>query len=613
MLPSDPAELCLAEEGKRVGAHILDLPNELLFHIFFIDDVLSSKDLYNLSLLCQRFRALTLPIFLKRNGISNPKTETSLHITDWNPKRFRDADALNALNMLPDLTSIEHFRCFFQDPDSKSFRNTFQDAFHLPYAVNRVSKFVQKLKHVDRAEIYLVWDDYFIAHEKSLAYIPVPEIKRWTNSFGYLLNLLLVRGCRTLTVQYDPTFEANFHFKPSNGMKKALSYLSRNTGKRGDEPVEFLQWVFERPLHESKIVQERIDPPILPSIAGPMQCMTTLRIHSPVLLLPPFINWTLSMLRDFPHLTTISFAYIFFPKKIWSTLLPLIAGIISDKLKELAFYRGCPNLEPLDLFQFLNSLNHLKVLSIDRSFRSRFQDFPNSSKFSLRWPGNPTFPLLPSLQRLTATVELVSYLLDVRPIVKDKMYTSLPSLTHLTVYPASRLIHPLNYLASTLAINSLLDRMHSQPRSPSIVFALDAQMEFTDFEPVTRWIDAIHTESQFRRTVLETLSDSELFQLTDGTGDGLKLSLAFTRITHLLLYQLDPALPQQSPGMLCRWMNVLFPNLQRLTLTYQLAAHPTLQILDMSNEMLDLLKNTLTTSCPKIHSLVIGKTTHCLQ
>ncbi|KAF9553425.1 hypothetical protein CPC08DRAFT_589300, partial [Agrocybe pediades] len=578
-----------------------DLPNELLLHILFIDGILSSNDLYNLSFLCQKLRSIALPIFLRTNGITDPERETNLYSVDWNPKRFRDPNTLNALNILPHFTSIQHFRCFFQDPDSKSPRNGFQEEFHLAHAVNRVSRLVQKLKRIEHAEIYLVWDEYFVSRQKSVPYVPMGEVKRWTDAFGYFLNLLLVRGCKTLTVQYDSTFEVPFQFKS----KGAFSYLSKSSAAaiRGGE---FLQWTFDRPLHNGKpILQEKIDPPLIPAIPNSMHCLTTLRIHSSVLLLPPFVNWTLSMLRDFPLLTSVSFAYIAFSSKIWATLLPLIGDVVSEKLTELAFYRGCPNLEPSDLLHFLSRLDNLELLSIDRSFRTRFRDFPNSHR--LKWPGPPSFPLLPNLQRLTATVELVSYLLDVRPTIKGKTsYTALPRLTHLTVYPASRLIHPPDYIESTLAVNSLFDRAHSQLQGREVVFGLDAQMEFTDFESVTRWIEAIRRESQFRR------------MLTNGTGDSSNLSIAFPRVEHLVLFQLDEEMAgsqrQQQharqfptgPAMLCRWMNMLFPQLDCLTFTYQLAAIPSRgEEADMTGEMLEALKGALKDSCPNIRTLVV--------
>ncbi|KAF8889409.1 hypothetical protein CPB84DRAFT_1447096 [Gymnopilus junonius] len=336
------------------AANILDLPNELLLDILVGSAVLSQRDLLNISFLSTRFRSLALPIFLANHGIPDPERETSFYVFEWNPNSVRVTtrpDALSGLAHLTTLSKVDRLRCFFQDADYKTFRNTFQQASNLPYAVTRVAKFVQTLKHVETAEIYLIWDPYFVNRERSSPYVPMAEIRRWTNAFGYLLNLLVVRGCSSLTIQYSAAFEPAFQFKSVNAMRKAFSYLSHNVLHRDGQPPQ-LEWELQRPLNEGKSSNKVVESPTFPSSSVASKRIASLSIHSPVLLLPPFTNWTLSLLRAHPQLSSISFAYIPISKDLWAIILPFIADAMSDKLTHLSFFKGCPDLDVADLYIF---------------------------------------------------------------------------------------------------------------------------------------------------------------------------------------------------------------------------------------------------------------------
>ncbi|PPQ85971.1 hypothetical protein CVT25_001671 [Psilocybe cyanescens] len=603
---------------------ILDLPNELVMHILSIDAILASKDVFNASFLSRRFHSIAMPLFLANHGIIDPEHEMSVFVTEWNPNHtLHQPDALSGLTSLTSLFTVDHFRCFFQDPDSKSFRNTTQDAYHLPDAVNRVSRFVQRLKHVGIAEIYLMWDPYFITRARSMNHIPIFEIRRWANSFGYLLNLLVLRGCKSLTVQYDPTIAPPFHFRSSNRLKRAWSFVSQNVLRRdGQAPGELqLQWEFERPLYEDKwdnTPLEKVDSPILASLGQGFNCITHLAVHSPTLLLPPFINWTLSLLRTHTQLTSLSFAHITFSKDMWATILPFIADAVANKLTELSFFKNCPELDVDNLLLFLSHLPNLRCLILDRSFRSRLHE---SKPYKLRAPflSSPAagIPGFLHLDTLHAPVELVSLLLDCQPgLTKDGTSLVLPHLKNLAVYPCSRLIHPPSYIKSSLVINALLQRMSTQMRAQPIVFALDAQMEFTDFGPVSQYINAINTRQEFRRVVWETLSEADIDTLMQNSNNNNKSVplIAFVHITHLFLYRIDApsSIHAQGQPSLCVWINLLFPNLECLEFTCQMEANPRQQQ-RMDERTVEWLIKVLTDACPKVRTLIVGKKVHILS
>ena len=148
-----------------------------------------------------------------------------------------------------------------------------------------------------------------------------------------------------------------------------------------------------------------------PSIpAQESNSIVALSLHSYALLLPPFVNWTLSLIYSHSSLTCITFSHLTFPEEVWTTLLPFIADMVSNRVTKLSFFSQCTKLRVTaeNLTRFTAHLPHLTHLSVDRLFCSRFQ----SSRTELKPP------YLLRLQVLQAPTELVSLILDVqsRPI-----------------------------------------------------------------------------------------------------------------------------------------------------------------------------------------------------
>lgn len=578
------------------------LPNELLLYILSNTSTFSLEELYIVALVSRRFHALVLPLFLAGHGISDPENEILLYVIEWNPnyvQTLHKPDALSGLNVSTHINRVNHFRCFFQEPINNG-RNTFQQAYNLPEAFQRTSRFVRTLKTIESCELYLVWDPYFLSREKTAPHVPVAEIQFWTDAFSTLMNLIIERGVKSLRVQYDAHIELPFHFRKVSLAKKMLSHLSKGVigNSRG-----LLQWELERPAHEEKSTAAAFS-----SSARSANCVTSLAIHSPTLLLPPFINWTLSLLMEHSCLTSISFAYISFSRDIWATILPYIADAVSHRLTELAFFRNCPNLDISDLLYFISRFPNLRRLSIDRTFRSKIN--PNlRSLFPLRTISS--FPDLSELHTLQAPSELVSLLMDARKDpARGHHSIPLPKLQHLTIYPCSLLIQPQSYLSSSLVVSALLSRIKSQPRVITPTYAMDAQVEFTDFIPVARYLDSIATQEQFRRTLLKSLSEAEVVKLTQNQKDSVP-HIAFDHVTHLLLHKFIVRYPDHTPSSLCLWLKLLFPDLKRLTFTCQLDVHTT-QDLKMEEATVQWLIRELRKQCPGVDVLVVGKTTYDL-
>lgn len=586
--------------------NLLDLPNELLLQIISLGHDISPEDIYNIALVSRRLLYLGLPLFLAAHGIRNPTEETLLYVLRWTRHDLssaRQPHVLSALNLLRSLTQIKYLKCFFQDPDTKSLRNTFQHMHHLPDAIQHVSRFIKRLEHIDHVDIYLVWDQYFILRTQKISDISSSDFKDWVKAFGQMLNYILERGCTSLTVQYDPSLLPAFHFRHSGKMHKAIAYLTRET-----EPSQ-LRWEFESAIGKDKLALSEIDlaARLSPS-ARTSKSITHLSVHSPALLLPPFINWTTSLIQTHHNLTSISFACITFQKDIWAVVLPAIAEAASTRLKELKFFHNCPHLESHDLLQFICCFPNLSILSIDRTFRARFQHFrPWTSRGVFSAQSHSSEHIIPRfvlLKKLRAPVELVSLLLG-PPILPGHAIPLLtfPNLEELTVYPSSLLIHPPSYITSILHVNQLMEAVKIRPFSPKLLLSLDAQMEFTDFRPVARYIKNINHHGEFQRALWETLTEREIQQLT---GRGPVPHIAFNHLTRLVLYKLYPQNPDQTPRSLCIWLKALFPCLERLTFTCRLDAHPQHDV-TMDSIDIDHLIKELQELCPNIRHLVVGE------
>jgi hypothetical protein len=139
---------------------------------------------------------------------------------------------------------------------------------------------------------------------------------------------------------------------------------------------------------------------------------------------------------------------------------------------------------------------------------------------------------------------------------------------------------------------------------------MDARMEFTDFGPVSRYLEMMTTRHEFQRTLWGSLSEAEVVKLTQNQKNSVP-HIAFDHVTHLLLYRLVIRYPDHTPSSLCRWLK-LFPDLRRLTFTCKLDAHP-MQDVGIEEETVEWLIRELKEKCPGVDVLVVGEITYELS
>ena len=583
---------------------LLDLPNELIIKILS-DPIFSPTDIYLVSCLSKLLNILAIPIYLSAHGIPNPEQEMSLYVLDWDPYNLHSPflnltkrcqpDTLSALNISTTISHVKHLKCFFQDPTTKDGRNSYQEAYNMALAIKRTSRFVDRLKSVDTAEIYLVWDPYYVTvhGNKHIANVPIPEVNKWTESFCRFLNLLVERGCTSLTVQYDipQALTPTFRFRSSSPITKSFSNVFQYVQKRRDKQAPTIQWEIERQIYEGKPDFTNVESAPLSRLAQESNSIVALSLHSNALLLPPFVNWTLSLIYSHSSLTCITFSHLTFPEEVWTTLLPLIADMVSNRLTKLSFFSQCTKLTAENLTRFTAHLPHLTHLSVDRLFCSRFQ----SSGTEL------TPPYLPRLQVLQAPTELVSLILDAQSpfyLSRNKEApTGFPQLTSVTVYPCSQLQYPSDYIESTRTVNTLVSQIKHRLHE----YTLDLQTEFSNF---TSMIDYLQSEQKNHCSHWDLINGVEVEQFASRQYSS---RIVFHDITRVVLY------PHYcDPKPLCLWLKLLFPNLKTLVFTCRIVAQPD-QVSLLDAKVVEELIKELTTTCPTVRTLVVANETYKLE
>lgn len=584
----------------------LDLPNEIIIDILSNADI-SLTEIYILSCLSKRLNNLALPLYLAAHGIPDPEQEISINVLDWDlhPQNTRlkscRPDTLAGLNVSTNISQVKHFKCFFQRPNGS---NSSQQPYNLSLAVKRTARFIDRLKHLEIAELYLVWDSYYVRSNKAIPHVPIPALNEWTESFCALLNLIVERGCTSLTVQYGASVEPAFRFRSSNPITKTFSNVFQ---KRRDHQARNinLHWELDRPLHEGKLDHSSVSTAHLSRRAQESNSIVTLSLHSTALLLPPCVDWTLSLLYSHSNLTCITFAHLTFPDAVWTTLLPLIADAVSDRLTKLSFFLQCTNLTGENLIRFLGRLPHLTHLSVDRLLWSRFQFSRTKGKSQLF---NLTPPYLPQLQILQAPPELVSILLNAQPPSspsrKNEASTGLPQLRSLILYPCSLLQYPTNYSESTSVINTLIAQIKNRSRSHEVEYTLDLQTDFTNFVNMTQYLQSQASEQKTYHSRWDEINRVEVEQLASRQYGS---RLVFHDITRVVMY------PHYDPTSLCPWLSLLFPHLKTLVFTCRITAQPKLGSLldsEVAEELIKELIKELPVVCPTVRSFVVADQTY---
>jgi hypothetical protein len=574
-----------------------DIPTELLFKILDQDDILSSLDLIRVASLSQQLNIIALTVFFGQHGIPQPRNMISLYLTDWNEPHCRGTtfpDVLCGLMIANHLETVDKLTCYFQDPHVGTLRNTYQIPINLPVAVRRLSRFVKRLTTIRTVQLYLVSDSYFLFRQKTLPLgVTLAELEDWSRALGELLSLLIERGCGSLTVQYDSHIDHMFQFHSTYRIPRLLSNVGQAILRSSNHsPLPNVRWEFRRSGNGVDLGSLGGELTELKYDVRTGSSLHSISLHTPALLLPPLYRWTLSLLQNSSSLTSLTFGHITLPKTFWETLLPVMAQEVSTKLTTLSFFKSCSNLTTRDLLKFISHLPLLTYLFLDRSLQFSADDSSTSGRTGI--PMHPfttryLVPELPHLMTLHAPADFVFHFLNGKTF---KTAVPLPKLKGIVVYPCRQLLYPSSYVTAASAVNSLCKSVKEKPHLQTVSFALDDQMDNTDFQLAMPYVDA---STKF-------LQDEAL-----GSNFSNRPPI-FDDIEHLILYKFNIQANTDHNEAFIRWLKHLFPLLSKLSFTCQLPARPE-NVLEtgLNVETIEWLLEELRKQCSNIRNLVIAQ------
>ncbi|KAF8650277.1 hypothetical protein AX16_005331 [Volvariella volvacea WC 439] len=445
---------------------LLDLPNELLQQIVSYDVIYSSDGaLLTLASLSARLNTICIPIYFSHQGSTCLTSHTNLDLhcgrapplrpngdSDSESDGRDERDSLFALSIALQVPSIEVLDCqvgvLWGGPEEKR---------ELLEKFERMTRVVDRLAYVGDVKLNVYNQQFHSSSHKSASGEP-PGLTDWARVYGRLLDTILARSCHTLALSHGkldiyrhdwdiPSDDAGTSASSGNRFQKLFSAFSK--GKRTAStqhpqnvaPNEDLlgslylrapygRWVLKcaNTSPGGFSTEDELDirsaftpnPTTLSNIK-----LRSLKLGSGMYLLPPCLNWTLSILRatccppsvhpTSPILTSLSLYQITLAGDLYRVVLPMVWSSV-PLLRKLTI-QSCPSIESDALAEFLDSCKELEEVVFSGV------DNPNEQH-----PPVPT-PTLPKLRKLVAPQSWITYLLRIssRPQASSESLP-LPSL-----------------------------------------------------------------------------------------------------------------------------------------------------------------------------------------
>ncbi|KAK7028457.1 hypothetical protein R3P38DRAFT_927471 [Favolaschia claudopus] len=243
-------------EDEDIGksSPFLDLPDDILLVIM---NLLSPAELYHLSRLSRRLHLLALPCYFAANGMPDPAQSCDFRLVNLSG----GADVLSALNSSlpffasssssPSLSPSSSWKCYLQGRRIGEVRCRFKPRGHIScYLSNiqRLTSFFETLEGVKRVELALAgeFDEHCLVNEQ--------VVTRWRETFGALMDVMLVKGCRELVVYGTPYLPLS---PPKSWLKSVLELDSLWRPRGAAAPSQLHSFSFHpsnvNPTHEAGI------------------------------------------------------------------------------------------------------------------------------------------------------------------------------------------------------------------------------------------------------------------------------------------------------------------------------------------------------------------------
>ncbi|KAF7367718.1 hypothetical protein MSAN_00835600 [Mycena sanguinolenta] len=282
-------------------AGLLDLPTEILVSILEYP-VVSDTTVYFLALVCRQLHFVALPIYFSRQGLT--PSSKSITINMHEDRR----DLLAALKSALFIPDIENIKCIFPHPSCISI-------FPLLIHLARLETYISGLSSVKSVALHLD-----VRGSVCLSVGNDRSLRAWTAALESLLNCIVEKKCVSLTIMDGSQFTRAYEPTPPVTRQSKLARLLSAVPRLLRRSTKGMQEFRRVPRQGDAYIEMGIPLSVYRS-----SNLTSLEIHSTILVLPPGLHWTLAALRTCP-ITSLTLGRRIEESGGWWTALPLIAS-----------------------------------------------------------------------------------------------------------------------------------------------------------------------------------------------------------------------------------------------------------------------------------------------
>jgi len=347
-----------------------DLPTELLVVIF---NQLKAASILNTGLTCRMLNRVAVPLFLERMGTPNPEKQAVIR-----PEHAGYADKLTGLTINFALTRIERFVCVLDSYESEGpFRPTSERL--LTRNIQRIYQLIDRLSSI--GAVSLVFQ--FVGNKWTL---PSDVVGGFFASFVELLELLVLKSCTSIQI---------VHPRPLN--TESSYNIQRGAGKKNSPLQRFSRLLTH---HSFMAPSGGAHPPML--IPPPSNLthnhITDFDFRMDFLLAPPFLGWTLAVMKHSP-ITSLTLSAIQSTRKteFRDSLFPEIVRLL-------------PGLQDIKLH--FDGNEFLPIILEKLPLFPQLQKITFALTYGREFPPGPIFTksvFFPKLTSITASLDQIVY------------------------------------------------------------------------------------------------------------------------------------------------------------------------------------------------------------
>ncbi|TFK72250.1 hypothetical protein BDN72DRAFT_836431 [Pluteus cervinus] len=314
--------------------NLLTLPNEIILMI--LDDSTLFTELLFVGLQCRRLNTLALPLYLSRHGITDPLNNLHVNLPTF------DTPILRGLRFSFHITHTENLSCNFSN--CPSLVKLLEGILDLSFLVVRLDY----VRHVTLT---------FLRHANPLRN---NLLQYWCTVFGRLLTTLVLKGCTSLSIVGGDMFLEAYKLRspllvphPLRLLRKAIKLVKPSHSPK----LTGWQFIPQRPGEVHFL-------PLFPVQYSFHSRLTTVTLRrSPLLLLPPYAQWTFSTLMASPITSFSILDMTIITPGVWPAIFPLFIKSL-PKLKHFAVIK-CNLIPQSSVYQPLEYFPNLQTFLYD--------------------------------------------------------------------------------------------------------------------------------------------------------------------------------------------------------------------------------------------------------